>query len=392
MGLIEVKSFVTGKWVGPDADARKINSAVTGEQIAVAGNSKLDFQLMLDHARNTGGAALRELSFHGRARAIKKLATYLNDHKEALYELSYLAGSTRSDSWVDIDGGIGTLFAYASKGRRELPDGHIYLDGNVEQLSRHGTFVGQHICTPKLGVGIHINAFNFPVWGMLEKLAPTLLAGVPAIVKPATATCYITEACFKLMVESEAFPPGSFQLITGGTGDLLDRLGAQDVVSFTGSAQTALGLRSNPHILKNSIPFVAEQDSLNASVLGPDAGVGTPEFDLFIKEVVKEMTTKAGQKCTAIRRIMAPVETIDAAIEAIDAKLAKIRIGHPSLEDTDMGPLVSEAQRHDVMTKACLIEDEAKAIISHEGLHVNGADGVAGAFLTPMLYHCEDPR
>ncbi len=391
MSLIEVKSFAAGKWVAPGSNTRAIHSAVTGEKIAIAGSGKLDFQLMLDHARDQGGSALRELSFHDRARAIKTLALYLNEHKEALYELSFMAGCTRSDSWVDIDGGIGTLFAYASIGRRELPDGHTYLDGKVEQLSRNGTFVGQHICTPKLGVGVHINAFNFPVWGMLEKLAPTLLAGVPAIVKPATATCYITEACFKLMLESEAFPPGSFQLITGGTGDLLDRLTAQDVVSFTGSAATALGLRSNPHILKNSIPFIAEQDSLNATVLGPDVSVGSPEFDLFVKEVVSEMTTKAGQKCTAIRRIMAPEELVAPAIEAIDAKLSKIQIGHPALEDTDMGPLVSEAQRYDVMTIACLIEDEAKAIVSHEGLFVNGADSVAGAFLAPQLSHCEDP-
>ena len=391
MSLINVQSYAAGTWVSPDKSARAIHSAVTGEKIAQAGTTALDYQAMLDHAKKEGGHALRAMNFHDRARGLKAMATYLNTHKEQLFELSFLAGSTRSDSWVDIDGGIGTLFAFASKGRRELPDGFTYLDGDVEQLSRNGTFVGQHICTPKLGVGVHINAFNFPVWGMLEKLAPTLLAGVPAIVKPATATSYITEACFRLMIESGAFPEGAFQLIAGGTGNLLDRLTPQDVVSFTGSAKTALGLRSNPHILKNSIPFVAEQDSLNASVLGPDAKVGTPEFDLFIKEVVKEMTTKAGQKCTAIRRIMAPAELVHPAIEAIDAKLRKIKIGHPALDDTDMGPLVSEAQRYDVMTNACLIEDEAKAIVSHKGLFVNGADSVAGAFLAPMLYHCENP-
>ncbi|MEE9374985.1 MAG: phenylacetic acid degradation bifunctional protein PaaZ [Rhizobiaceae bacterium] len=391
MSMTDVNSFAAGQWISPDDTARDIFSAVSGKKIAQAGTAKLDYQAMLEYARNEGGNGLRAMTFHDRARGLKTMASYLNEHKEKLYQLSFLAGCTRSDSWVDIDGGIGTLFAFAAKGRRELPDGYTYLDGDVEQLSRNGTFVGQHICTPKHGVGVHINAFNFPVWGMLEKLAPTLLAGVPAIIKPATSTCYITEACFRLMLESEAFPDGSFQLIAGGTGDLLDRLTPQDVVSFTGSASTALGLRSNPHLLKNSIPFIAEQDSLNACVLGPDAIVGTPEFDLFIKEVVKEMTTKAGQKCTAIRRIMAPQEMVKPAIEAIDAKLAKIQIGHPALEDTDMGPLVSESQRHDVMTNVCLIEDDAKAIVSQNGLVVHGADSVAGAFLAPMLYHCEDP-
>ena len=309
--LINVHSYCAGSWLPSNNDrARPIHDATTGQQIGFAGGANFDTAAMLNHARSAGGSALRELTFHDRARALKALATHLNDNKEQLYELSYMTGATRGDSWIDIDGGIMTLFAYASRGRREMPDGKVYGDGQVEQLSRSGGSIGQHICTPKLGVGVHINAFNFPVWGMLEKLAVSLLAGVPAIVKPATDTCYVTEACFRLMVASNILPEGSFQLIAGSTGDLLDQLTAQDVVSFTGSAQTALMLRSNSNLLYHCVPFIGEQDSLNGTVLGPDATPGTPEFDLFAKEVVREMSTKAGQKCTAIRRIMVPKDHI----------------------------------------------------------------------------------
>lgn len=391
MSLIDINSFASGKWIGSGDQARPVFSAVTGQKIAIAGNSGLDFQGMLDYARNTGGPALREMTFHDRARRLKALAGYLGQHKEMLYELSYNSGSTKSDSMLDIDGGLGTLFVFASKGRRELPDGKVYLDGDIEQLSPRGTFIGQHIYTPKRGVAIHINAFNFPVWGMLEKLAPALLAGVPAIVKPATATSYITEACFRLMIESGIFPDGSFQLIAGGTGDLLDRLETQDLVSFTGSAQTALGLRSNPHILRNAIPFTSEQDSLNASVLGLDAVVGTPEFDLFIKEVCREMTTKAGQKCTAIRRIMVPENLIAPVIDAVTSRLTKTSIGDPSLETTRMGALVSLDQKQDVLAKAEALKKEATLIYGSSVPNVEGADADKGAFMSPMLFHCTDP-
>lgn len=392
--LINVHSYYAGGWhpalsIG-EAASRSIQSAVTGETIAFAGQN-IDNAAMLAHALNVGGPALRQLTFHDRARAIKAMATYLNEHKEQLYELSYMAGSTRADSWIDIDGGIGTLFAYASRGRREMPDSTVYLDGDVEQLSRSGSFIGQHICTPKLGVAVHINAFNFPVWGMLEKLAVSLLAGVPAIVKPATDTCYITEACVRLMVKSGAFPEGAFQLVAGGVGDLLDRLTAQDVVSFTGSAQTALMLRSNPHLLANSIPFISEQDSLNATVLGPDAKADTPEFEIFVKEVVREMTTKAGQKCTAIRRIMVPDNMIDACHDALLARLSDIRVGDPRLESTTMGPLVSQAQRQDVLKVNRRIGHQAQAITPVGQLTIDGADRDQGAFVAPALYHCPDP-
>ncbi|MBY6068712.1 phenylacetic acid degradation bifunctional protein PaaZ [Leisingera aquaemixtae] len=392
MSLLEISSFAAGQWVAPGAGARNIASAITGEVIASAGNDALDVQAMLDYARTVGGANLRKLTFHDRARMLKALAGHLNQHKQALYDLSFNTGATQSDHMIDIDGGIGTMFVFASKGRREMPDAHVYLDGDVEQLSRNGTFLGQHICTPLRGVAVHINAFNFPVWGMLEKLAPTLLAGVPAIVKPATNSCYVTELAVKLMLESGILPEGALQLVSGGLGDMLDHLTMQDVVSFTGSASTALKLRANPVILENSVRFVAEQDSLNASILGPDAQPGTPEFDLFIKEVSREMTTKAGQKCTAIRRIIAPQTQVDAVIEALSARLAKTQIGDPRLETTRMGALVSNSQKRDVLEKAAIIGQEAERVFGNpDSFTVDGADAEKGAFVPPMLFHCADP-
>ncbi|MFY0309850.1 phenylacetic acid degradation bifunctional protein PaaZ [Leisingera sp. D0M16] len=392
MSLLEISSFAAGQWVAPGAGARNIASAITGEVIASAGNDALNVQAMLDYARTVGGANLRKLTFHDRARMLKALAGHLNQHKQALYDLSFNTGATQSDHMIDIDGGIGTMFVFASKGRREMPDGHVYLDGDVEQLSRNGTFLGQHICTPLRGVAVHINAFNFPVWGMLEKLAPTLLAGVPAIVKPATNSCYVTELAVKLMLDSGILPEGALQLVSGGLGDMLDHLTMQDVVSFTGSASTALKLRANPVILENSVRFVAEQDSLNASILGPDAQPGTPEFDLFVKEVSREMTTKAGQKCTAIRRIIAPQAQVDAVIEALSARLAKTQIGDPRLETTRMGALVSNSQKRDVLEKAEIIGQEAERVFGDPAnFSVDGADADKGAFVPPMLFHCADP-
>ncbi|UWR99324.1 phenylacetic acid degradation bifunctional protein PaaZ [Phaeobacter inhibens] len=392
MSLLDVSSFAAGQWIAPGAGARSIASAITGAPLAQAGNDALDVQGMLDYARTVGGPSLRKLTFHDRARMLKALAGHLNQHKQALYDLSFNTGATQADHMIDIDGGIGTMFVFASKGRREMPDAHVYLDGDIEQLSRNGTFLGQHICTPLQGVAVHINAFNFPVWGMLEKLAPTLLAGVPAIVKPATATCYVTELAVRLMLESGILPEGALQLVSGGLGDMLDHLTMQDVVSFTGSAQTALKLRANPVILENSIRFVAEQDSLNASILGPDAVSGTPEFDLFVKEVSREMTTKAGQKCTAIRRIIAPDAQVEAVIEALSARLAKTQIGDPRLETTRMGALVSNSQKRDVLEKAAIIGQEAERVFGDpENFSVDGADAEKGAFVPPMLFHCTDP-
>ena len=390
MSIIQVQSFAAGQWIGPGSSARPVANAVTGEVIAQAGGAALDFGAMLEHARSVGGPALRAMTFHDRARMLKAVATYLTLRKQPLYDISFATGATQKDHLFDIDGGIGATFVFASKGRREMPDTQVYLDGPVEQLSRNGTFLGRHACVPKRGVAVHINAFNFPVWGMLEKLAPTLLAGMPAIVKPATASAYVTELAVRMMLDSGLLPDGALQLISGGTGDLLERLTGQDVVSFTGSAATALQLKSTPAILANAVPFIAEQDSLNASILGPDATPGTPEFDLFIKEATAEITTKAGQKCTAMRRLIVPDP--QPVIDALSTRLAAIRIGDPVLADTQMGALITVDQREDVLQKASSIGTEATRVYGDpDNFTAHGADAAKGAFLPPMLFHCADP-
>ncbi|WP_246444588.1 phenylacetic acid degradation bifunctional protein PaaZ [Sphingomonas sediminicola] len=360
-----------------------------GAPVATAGSGGLDFGAMLKHAREVGGPALRKLTFHERARMLKALGQAIMARKEELYELNYLTGATRKDGWIDIEGGAGTLFSFSSKGRRELPDAHVLMDGALEPLSKEGTFVGQHIYTPLQGAALHINAFNFPVWGMLEKLAPTLLAGMPAIVKPASATSYLTEAAFRIMIESGVLPTGAVQLIVGGVGDLFDHLGGQDVVSFTGSASTALKLRTHPVVMRESVRFIAEQDSLNASVLGPDAAPGTPEFDLFVREVATEMTVKAGQKCTAIRRAMAPADYLDAVQEALAERLAGTKVGDPRADDTGMGALVSLSQRDDVRQKIAELEAAGAKIVSGDPSADSPIAG--GAFLSPVLLRADDP-
>jgi oxepin-CoA hydrolase/3-oxo-5,6-dehydrosuberyl-CoA semialdehyde dehydrogenase len=390
MTILSLQSFAAGKWIGPSGSPRKLKSAVTGEVIAELGSAGLDFGAMTDHARQVGGPALRKLTFHERAARLKALAQYLNERRDPLYELSYDTGATKSDSTIDIDGGIGTLFVYSSKGRRELPDDVLYVDGAVEQLGKTGAFLGQHVATSLHGVAVHINAFNFPVWGMLEKLAPTLLAGMPAIIKPASATAWLAEAAFRMIVESGLLPEGAVQFVAGDTGDLLDRLVGQDVVSFTGSATTAAMLRGSRNVIENSVRFIAEQDSLNASILGPDAAPGAPEFDAFMREAHREMTAKAGQKCTAIRRILVPAEHRDAVIEALSDRLAKTLVGDPRDEKTRMGALASLAQREDVLEKAALIGTEARKMFGDRELVLNGADPERGAFLSPMLFCLDD--
>jgi oxepin-CoA hydrolase/3-oxo-5,6-dehydrosuberyl-CoA semialdehyde dehydrogenase len=344
---------------------------------------------MLDHARNVGGPALRRLTFHERARIIKGLGLAILARKEELYELNYLTGATRKDGWIDIEGGAGTLLSFSSKGRRELPDAHVLLDGALEPLSKSGSFVGQHIYSPLVGAAVHINAFNFPVWGMLEKLAPTLLAGMPAIVKPASSTAYLCEAAFRIMIDTGLLPDGSVQLIVGGVGDLFDHLGGQDVVSFTGSAATASKLKNHPVVLRESVRFVAEQDSLNASVLGPDAAPGTPEFDLFANEIVNEMTAKAGQKCTAIRRAMAPFEHLDALQSAIDERLKATIVGDPRDKASRMGALVSRSQRDDVRGQVRKLVDAGARVVSGDLDENAGPEG--GAFMAPVLLRADDP-
>src|SRR3954470_18715635 len=363
MKTLQLLNYERDRWVAGDAPV-EIPSAIDGAPVATTGSGGLDFGGMLRHAREVGGPALRKLTFHERARMIKALGLAIMARKEELYELNYLTGATRKDGWIDIEGGAGTLFSFSSKGRRDLPDAHVLLDGQLEGLSKQGTFVGQHIYTSLQGAAVHINAFNFPVWGMLEKLAPTLLAGVPAIVKPASATAYLAETAFKIMIEANILPPGAIQLIVGGVGDLFDHLTGQDIVSFTGSAHTALKLRTHPTVIRESVRFVAEQDSLNASILGPDSAPGTPEFDLFIKEVAREMTVKAGQKCTAIRRAMAPVEHLDAVQEALIERLGKAKIGDPREEGVTMGALASRSQLRSVRERIRELESAGARIVA----------------------------
>ncbi|MDX1779969.1 MAG: phenylacetic acid degradation bifunctional protein PaaZ [Thalassovita sp.] len=387
--MLKPESYAAGNWIAPGASAATIIGPVSGEPIAIAGGAALDMQAMLDWARDKGGPALRAMTFHERAKMLKALAAYLDARKEELYALNPLTGATRRDGAIDIDGGIGTMFVFASKGRREMPDGQVYIDGDVEQLSRKGTFLGQHIAVPLQGVAVHINAFNFPVWGMLEKLAPTLLAGVPAIVKPATQTCYLTEACFRMIIDSGILPEGAVQLIVGRTGDLLDRLGAQDVVSFTGSADTANMLRSNPNLLRNSTRFLAEQDSLNAAILGPDADADSPEFALFIKEATREITAKAGQKCTAMRRLVVPADRMGTVAAALTAALEKYTPGDPASPDTRMGALASLDQKADVLDKLDRLAPETRVICGGSDALSDNLAG--GAFLPPTLLACDDP-
>lgn len=389
MNTAQLLNYAFDRWTPGEGNLTELTSAIDGAPVATAGSGGLDFGAMLKHAREVGGPALRKLTFHERARMLKALGQAIMARKEELYELNYLTGATRKDGWIDIEGGAGTLFSFSSKGRRELPDARVLMDGALEPLSKAGTFVGQHIYTPLQGAALHINAFNFPVWGMLEKLAPTLLAGMPAIVKPASATSYLTEAAFRVMIESGVLPTGSVQLIVGGVGDLFDHLGGQDVVSFTGSASTALKLRTHPTVMRESVRFIAEQDSLNASVLGPDAAPGTPEFGLFVREVAIEMTVKAGQKCTAIRRAMAPADCLDAVQEALAERLAGTKVGDPRAEDTRMGALVSLSQRDDVRQKIAELEAAGAKIVSGDPSADSPIAG--GAFLSPVLLRADDP-
>jgi len=388
----QLKSYVTGGWRAGKRDAQPLCDATTGQVIAEASSGGIDFRAVLDYARNTGGPVLRSMTFHERAAMLKRLARQLLEHKDELYQLSYSTGATRSDSWIDIDGGIGTLFAYASRGARELPNSRLYVDGNLEPLSKNGTFVGQHIRMPLQGAAVHINAFNFPVWGMLEKLSTSLLGGVPSIVKPATPTAYLAELTVRRIIESGLLPEGALQLICGSVGDLFDHLGCQDIVSFTGSAGTAQKLRIHPNIIRNSVRFIAETDSINSCLLGPDAVPGQPEFDAYVREVVREMTSKAGQKCTAIRKAIVPAAQAGAVLEAIRASLDKIVVGDPRLEEVRMGPLANLAQRREVLGRIAALRHEADLVTGEpDQLELMGADRDKGAFVKPSLLYCRAP-
>jgi oxepin-CoA hydrolase / 3-oxo-5,6-dehydrosuberyl-CoA semialdehyde dehydrogenase len=392
MPPITLQNYAEGHWVAGTGTLAELRSAVSGDVIALTSSQGLDFGRMVRFARETAGPSLRARTFHERALMLKALADALTARKQELYELSYETGATKGDSWIDIDGGIGTFAVYQSKGRRELPNERILIDGNVESLSRGGTFQGLHVYTSLQGVAVHIDAFNFPVWGMLEKLAPTLLAGLPAIVKPASATAYLAEAAVRIMMEANVLPAGALQLVAGSVGDLFDHLMCQDVISFTGSAETAQKLQSHPIIVRESVRFVAERDSLNASVLGPDANADSPEFELFIKEVVKEMSVKAGQKCTAIRRALIPAALLDVAQDALKSRLEKVTVGNPRDEATRMGALVSLSQRDAVRAKIKEIAADASIVYGDPmQAKVRGADAQKGAFLSPILLRCEHP-
>ncbi len=388
---MRLQSYLAGSWQSGAGRASALCDASTGELIAEAASGGFDFAALLTHAREVGGPALRAMTFHERAAMLRTLGKRLFEYKDEFYALSYRTGATKTDSWIDIDGGIGTMLVFASKGARELPNSRVYLDGGVEALSKGGTFIGQHICVPLEGAAVHINAFNFPVWGMLEKLAPALLAGVPAIVKPATATSYLTELVVRRIVETGLLPAGALQLICGSVGDLFDYLGCQDVVSFTGSAATAAKLRTHAAVVRHSVRFVAETDSLNSSILGPDAGPGTPEFDLFVQEVAREMTVKAGQKCTAIRKALVPQAMIADVVGALQARLAKTVVGDPRVEGVRMGPLASLAQRDEVRERVAELAQESELVAGDpERFEVCGGDRERGAFLPPMLLLCRD--
>lgn len=389
---MKLGNLVQDQWVQGDGDGRILTSAVTGEPVANITSDGLDFAAILAYAKSVGGPNLRKLTFHERGDMLKALAQYLNEHKQEFYALSTQTGATRKDSWPDIDGGISTMFVFSSKGRREMPNDHVYLDGPPEWLSREGTFVGQHIFTPKLGAAIHINAFNFPCWGMLEKLAPTLLAGVPAIIKPASSTAYLTELMVRRMIESELLPPGSVQLICGGIGDLFDHLTCQDKIAFTGSKTTAEMLQRHPRVVSESVSFTAETDSLNMSILGPDATPGTPEFDLYIQEVTREMTSKAGQKCTAIRRIIAPSAIAGEVVKALSTALGEVRIGNPGSKNVDMGALASQEQLSEVRERVAELSAEADIVFGgDDDFELVDADAKKGAFFMPTLLLCEKP-
>lgn len=387
-----LQSFIGGRWIGQHG-AQVLRSALNGQPLFRTHEETPDFAEAVDFGRTRGVPALMALDFQQRAARLKALALYLNERKEQLYALSHHSGATRADSWIDIEGGTGTLFAYAGVGARELPSGNLVHEGPALPLGKQNQFAGTHILVPRGGVAVHINAFNFPIWGMLEKFAPTFLAGMPCIVKPASATSYLTEATVRLMHESGLLPEGSLQLVIGSTGDLLDRLQGQDVVTFTGSADTAAKLRVNANLVRHSISFNAEADSLNCAILAPEITPDDPEFDLFVKEVAREMTVKAGQKCTAIRRAIVPAKHIDAVAERLRERLAKVVVGDPSVDGVKMGALASHAQQADVAERVnALLAGSELLFGARDGFAPRGEGVAEGAFFAPTLLRARDPH
>ncbi|MBS1654237.1 MAG: phenylacetic acid degradation bifunctional protein PaaZ [Bacteroidetes bacterium] len=383
--MTKLENYISGKWVLGDGDGQILYNAVTGEPIAAATTKGLDFKSILEYGRTVGNPALRKMTFHERGNMLKALALYLRNHLDTFYAISYKTGATKADSWVDIEGGIGNLFANASL-RRKFPDESFCIDGESHNLGKNNTFMGTHILVPKEGVAVHINAFNFPVWGMLEKIAVNLLAGVPAVVKPATVTSYLTEAVVKKIIESRILPEGALQLVCGSAGDILDHVTAQDVVTFTGSASTGLMLKKTKAILENNVPFNMEADSLNCIVLGEDAEPGKPEWDIFIKEVRKEMTLKAGQRCTGVRRIFVPANKMEDMWKAIATALAQTTIGNPLNEKVRMGSLAGETQRKEVKEQVKKLLASSQIVYgSLDSVELTDANAAKGAFMSPLL-------
>lgn len=389
--MIQVKNYICGQWVAGEGEEQKIYNAITGDQIGAVSSKGLDFDAVLKYGRTTGGSKLRKMTFQERGRMLKALALHLLSNKEKYYQISALTGATRVDSWIDIEGGIGNLFANASL-RRQFPDLPYYIDGVAAPLSKNGTFIGHHIMVPKEGVAVHINAFNFPVWGMLEKIAVNLMAGVPAVVKPSSSTGFLTEAVVQDIVASGILPEGSLQLISGSARNLIDYVKSSDVVTFTGSASTGLMLKSNPVITRENVPFNLEADSLNASILGEKAVPGTEEFDLFVKEVVREITVKSGQKCTAVRRIIVPENLIEEVQSAVASRLASVKIGDPAVEGVRMGSLASMSQVEAVKSSVLELQKSQPIVYGDlENFEVVGADKNKGAFFSPILFRNDDP-
>lgn len=385
------KSYALGQWIDGEGVETSLFNAITGEQIGELSSKGFDYASILDYGRTKGGKVLRKMTFQERGRMLKALAMYLLERKEKYYQISSWTGATRVDSWIDIEGGIGNLFANASL-RRQFPDLPYYVDGSAAPLSKNGTFIGHHIMVPKEGVAVHVNAFNFPVWGMLEKIAVNLMAGVPAVVKPSSVTGFLTQAVVEDIVASGILPEGSLQLILGSARDLIEHVGASDVVTFTGSADTGLKLKSNPVIARNNVPFNLEADSLNATILGKKAVPGTVEFDLFVKETVKEITIKAGQKCTAVRRIFVPEELIDDVQKAVAARLSSVVIGDPSTEGVRMGSLASQGQVQAVRESVEALAKSQQIVYGDlDRFDVVGADKNKGAFFSPILFRNDNP-
>ena len=379
------ENYALGNWVSGNGNETVLHNAITGAEIGTV-SSGLDFSSMMEYARNTGGPALRKLTFQQRGLMLKKLALHLHSVKSKFYPISFLTGATKIDSWIDIEGGIGNLFANASL-RRQFPDQYFHVEGSAAPLSRNGTFIGHHILVPKQGVAIHINAFNFPIWGMLEKIAVNLMAGVPAIVKAATLTSFLTESMVREIIESDILPKGSLQLICGSARGILDHVDSEDVVTFTGSADTGKVLKSHQRLIEKAVPFNMEADSLNCSDLGEDAVPGTPEFDIFIKEVQKEMTVKAGQKCTAVRRVIVPEKLIEDVQIALGQRLSKTTIGDPSVEGVRMGSLAGKSQKTEVLENINKLAKSQEIIFGNEeSFEVVGANKDKGAFVSPFLF------